>query len=302
LKSYRLNDSRLACVAVVCSLFLTACGGDNAPTNPSPAAPSAVTPAAVVVSELRIDASFVGGATVEGVVTLTAPAPSGGVVVALSADNTTVTVPASVTVGGGNASASFPVVTAVVTRTANVTVTARVGDTVKTTAVRLRIDPNGLRPTSGETISFWDMSTSRTPVTSYSESGFSVVPIEPNWISILGYGNPAPSLQFETPGGVTTVGRVRITNGGSPFWLTSVDLYSSVTPIPYVLEGLLSEQVMFTVDDGLPNTFGRFVKVTNPHLNVPIDTLIIRLTNPLANSSPTLPGNPMGIDNIVVRR
>lgn len=292
-----MSRRQLAAFAVICSLLLTACG-ENAPTNPSPA-PSAP---AVAVSELRIDASLVGGATIEGIVVLTAPAPSGGVVVMLSADNSMVSVPISVTVGAGGTSVSFPVTTAAVTRTANVTVTARIGDVVKTTAIRLRIDPNSVRPTSGETISFWDMSTSRTPVTGYSESGFSVVPIEANWISILGYGNPAPSLQFETPGGVTTIGRVRITNGGAPFWLTSVDLYSSVTPIPYVLEGLLSEQIMFTVEDGLPYTRGNFVKVTNPHLNVPIDTLIIRLTNPLANSSPGLGGNPMGIDNIVVRR
>src|SRR5262245_3513301 len=125
---------------MICSLLLTACSGEESPTNPSSATPSASTPA-VVVSDLRIEASFVGGATVEGVVTLREPAATGGVVVALSADSTVVTVPANVTVAAGNASASFPVVTAVVTRTANITVTARVGDTVKTTAVRLRIDP-----------------------------------------------------------------------------------------------------------------------------------------------------------------
>jgi hypothetical protein len=43
---------------------------------------------------------------------------------------------------------------------------------------------------------------------------------------------------------------------------------------------------MFTVDDALPHIHGNFVKVTNPHLNVPLDTLIIRLTNPLASSAP----------------
>jgi hypothetical protein len=297
-KTSRLNARRLAGLAVLHALLLIACGEGDVTPAPSPA-PSASPPTpAIAVSEFRIDPSFVGGATVEGIVTLTAPASTGGVIVTLTTDNPAVSVPTSITIGAGNASASFPVTSAVVMRTANVTVTARVGDAIKTTAVRLRIDANNVRPSSGETISFWDMSASRAAVTSYSESGFTVAPVDSNWISILGYGNPAPSLQFETVAGVTTIGHVKVTNGGAPFWLTSVDLYSSTTAIPYVLEGFLSEQVMFTVNDGLGPTRGNFVKATNPHLNVPIDTLIIRLTN----SGAPCCGNPMGIDNLVVRR
>jgi hypothetical protein len=46
----------------------------------------------------------------------------------------------------------------------------------------------------------------------------------------------------------------------------------------------------------LPNTFGDFATVVNPQAADVIDTLVIRLVNSTANSS------PMGVDNIVVTR
>lgn len=56
--------------------------------------------------------TVVGGTPVTGTVALTAAAGSGGVVVALSSDNTVAaTVPASVTIPAGSASATFPVTT-----------------------------------------------------------------------------------------------------------------------------------------------------------------------------------------------
>lgn len=63
-----------------------------------------------------------GGST--GVVTMTAAAPSGGAVVALSSNNAVVTVPASVTVPGGSTSASFAIGTTATTSTVNATLTA----------------------------------------------------------------------------------------------------------------------------------------------------------------------------------
>lgn len=61
-------------------------------------------------------ATVVGGTPVTGTVTLTAAAPSGGLVVALSSDNTVAaTVPPSVTVAAGSASATFTVTTNPVT-------------------------------------------------------------------------------------------------------------------------------------------------------------------------------------------
>ena len=148
------------------------------------------------------------------------------------------------------------------------------------------------------TVQFTDLGPDRSPVTSYSEAGFTITPTLANWIVFSNTGNPAPSLVFEAPG-VTTIGEVTIrTAGGLPlFRFTSVDLYSSITPIPYVMTGTLQGRTMFTESGTLGNTFGKFVTVSSSHSNMPIDTLVIRLTNAM-----TCCTNPMGLDNIVARR
>lgn len=74
-------------------------------------------PAAPSLSALTLSAStVVGGTPVTGTVRLTSAAPAGGVVVALTSDNTVAaTVPPSVTVAAGQVSATFPVTTNTVT-------------------------------------------------------------------------------------------------------------------------------------------------------------------------------------------
>ena len=85
-------------------------------------------PASASLSTLRVDPTdVVGGDAATGTVTLTAAAPSGGVAVALSSDNTAAaTVPASVIIPGGSTSASFTVSTSVVSnsQSANIIGTA----------------------------------------------------------------------------------------------------------------------------------------------------------------------------------
>ncbi|MDQ3874780.1 MAG: hypothetical protein M3322_04395 [Actinomycetota bacterium] len=85
-------------------------------------------PAAASLSSVRVDPTdVVGGDAATGTVTLTAAAPSEGVAVALSSDNTAAaTVPPSVTVPGGSTSASFTVSTSVVSnsQSANIIGTA----------------------------------------------------------------------------------------------------------------------------------------------------------------------------------
>ncbi len=67
----------------------------------------------------------IGGTPVTGTVTLSAAAPAGGAVVALSSSNTTlVTVPASVTVAAGNTSAAFTASTRSTRLNKNVTLSA----------------------------------------------------------------------------------------------------------------------------------------------------------------------------------
>jgi hypothetical protein len=132
----------------------------------------------------------------------------------------------------------------------------------------------------------------------YSESGFSVVSTLATWFS-SGYGNPGPSLQFLVANGAAVDGEVRITGGGAAFRFLSVDLYSSITQIPYVFTGISGSTTVFTVSGRQGNTFGNFVTVANPQSSVAIDTLLIRLTNTVP--SICCGGNPMGIDNVVMR-
>jgi hypothetical protein len=294
----------LVVVLTVCAGFL-ACGGDSPATptavpQPAPAPtppPGPPSPPRVTVAGIAVDSSVLSGQTAQGTVRLSDAAPDGGLAVSLSADNAAARVPASLTIPAGATSAAFAVTTARVMKTTNVTITAQTGDVTRTTSIRLRIDPASVMPTATFSITFADLFVHEQPVSVYNEQGFNVSEISAAWTARTSYGNPAPYLGFDTVPGVTTTGEIRITSGGSPFLLNSVDLYSSVTPIPYVIEGFLSEEPMFTVVNTLGNTFGNFVRVANPRATVPVDVLVIRLSNPA-----TCCRNPMGIDNVAIRR
>jgi hypothetical protein len=75
-----------------------------------------------------------------------------------------------------------------------------------------------------------------------------------------------------------------------------VDLYSSVTTIPYEITGFRDAAVVFSMTGTVPNTYGNFRTVLRSAGREMIDALIITLTNP------TSIGNPMGLDNIILRR
>ena len=147
------------------------------------------------------------------------------------------------------------------------------------------------------TVAFSSLTGSGTPVTTYSESAFSISTSAANWVVLTTYGNPAPFIQFSAPMGTVVLGQIQVTaDRHVPFAFKSVDLYSSVTRIPYTITGGLGSSVVFTLSDTIPNTFGNFRTVVNSHGADPIDTLTITLSN-----SPGLAGsNPMGLDNIVV--
>ena len=130
------------------------------------------------------------------------------------------------------------------------------------------------------------------PFSSYTEAGFTVTTQAGPWVGFLDYGNPAPHIQFVSQDLMT--GTVQITDGGSPFTFGSVDLYSSISTIPYTINGFLGATQVFSLGGTVPNTFGNFATVANPYSNVVIDSLTITLTNP------GFGGNPMGLDNIVV--
>jgi hypothetical protein len=94
------------------------------PTGPPP--PLALSSVSVSPS------SVVGGSSATGTATLNQAAPSGGVLVALGSDNAAASVPASVTIGQGVTSMSFPVTTTAVTSTQNVTISGSYGGVTKT--------------------------------------------------------------------------------------------------------------------------------------------------------------------------
>jgi hypothetical protein len=132
------------------------------------------------------------------------------------------------------------------------------------------------------------------PVSPYSEAGFTVSAMSGEWGVRADYGNPAPFIQFWAAGGSTVTGEAQVRASGSVYF-KSVDLYSSTTPIPYTIKGLKNGSTVFTLTETLPNTFGNFRTVFNPHGADAIDTLSIVLTNAAA----TCCRNPMGLDTIV---
>jgi hypothetical protein len=161
-----------------------------------------------------------------------------------------------------------------------------------------RIDPSTLAPSTTYTIGFSSLRDNRAPFTTHVESGFTLSVVSAEWISLTTYGNPQPFIEFNGPAGTTATGELRLSAAGAPFWLNSVDFYSSTTKIPYVIEGSLNGEPTFTVIDVIGNTFGAFARRTNPKADVPVQEIRIRLSNP---SAPCC-SNPMGVDNIVVSR
>ena len=159
------------------------------------------------------------------------------------------------------------------------------------------------REVSG-TITFANAGPQNAPISSHSESGFVVQFRSGSWQVWTGYGNPAPFPIFMSPTGAGATGEIQITAAGAVFSFKSVDLYSSVTPIPYAIVGTRASAKEVDFGDTLPatgavgNTFGAFRTVMNPSPGRLVETLTVTLTNPAL----AFGGNPMGLDNIVLGR
>lgn len=90
----------------------------------------------LVLQNLTVSAAAVtGGNGLTATVSLTAPAPAGGVVVALTSSNAAVTVPATVTVAAGQTTATVDISTVAVASNTNVTLTAALLGVSKTASV-----------------------------------------------------------------------------------------------------------------------------------------------------------------------
>lgn len=139
----------------------------------------------------------------------------------------------------------------------------------------------------------------QSPISTYSEVDFTVEATFGPWVALTTFGRPAPFIQFTRPASATsTVGQVTVRRAGNLFAFESVDLYSSVTPIPYEIIGVRADIVVFTLTGTIPNTFGGFATVTNTSAGVNVDQLLIRLTNPGTSCC----SNPVGLDNLVLVR
>jgi len=158
-------------------------------------------------------------------------------------------------------------------------------------------DPPPGSSTSCPVIGFDDAGPAAAPVATYTRCGFTVTATTSNWTVWTGYGHPAPFIGFMSAESETTTAQIRVTAAAGKFAFQSVDVYSSTTPIPYVIQGVANGETVFTLQDTQPNTFGDFATVSNPNASAQIDALVIQLVNPAAPCCP----NPTGLDNIVVQ-
>jgi hypothetical protein len=151
--------------------------------------------------------------------------------------------------------------------------------------------------TSPVVITFDGLSKNGSAFTRYTQDGFTVTPVSGRWVALTTYGKPLPSIIFTRTASQPTISAaVMITAGGAGFRFSSVDLYSSITTIPWVFTGRLNAAEVFSAGGEEGNTFGDFVTVANPNASDTIDALVITLSNP---ETPCC-DNPVGLDNIAV--
>ena len=127
-------------LVVLLAAGVTACADDQSastPTSPSP--PSVAGAQGVSLASFSLSESAVFGQQgVVGSVTLTASAPSGGAVVALSSNHSSAKVGQSVLVAAGSTSATFAIDTSTVGATTPVTINASYGGTTRSASLTVR--------------------------------------------------------------------------------------------------------------------------------------------------------------------
>jgi hypothetical protein len=131
------------------------------------------------------------------------------------------------------------------------------------------------------------------PFTTYSESGFTVSPTLGTWFQGQLFGNPIPSIFSSPQSGSPATDAVTVTEGGSLFAFSALDLAANNGNVNFTFTGLRSAATVFSVTGIEPGLFGPFAFVTVPSgVSADlIDTLVVT-TNILGTSA--------NIDNIVV--
>lgn len=132
---------------------------------------------------------------------------------------------------------------------------------------------------------------------SHTEGGLRLDAVSGPWRS------SGVALLSNNPSNLTALdSELKLTSdSGATFRFESASLYSSVTPIPYVFRGVKNGVTVYTATATVPNTFGAFATVPNPYAMTDVDAVFITVTNPAIPTCPTCAGNPVGIDDIVVR-
>jgi len=115
-------------IGIVILVMLALAGGAcGTPTGPS----------ATLAQITLASTTVVAGTTSEGIVTLSGPAPGGGVDVTLSSSDGAVTLPASITVNAGSISGTFTARTRVIAADTTATITAAVAGQKREIALRV---------------------------------------------------------------------------------------------------------------------------------------------------------------------
>jgi hypothetical protein len=161
-------------------------------------------------------------------------------------------------------------------------------------------EPTSLVPPGSYNLDFTELKgADKTEFKGSETNGFHISPLSRNWLVGEQYGHPPPYIYFVREASETkpVSGSVLITASGQTFLLESVDIYSSVERTPYVITGFVGERKVFVLGDVVPNTFGNFARVDNPHKSTPVNRVSINLETYTENPV----SNPVGIDNIAVR-
>ena len=128
-------------VTVPTLVTLSISGGGVTLSTPFPVYPTGTVPS---LSTVRVNPSSVmGGTSVEGTVNLNSIAPTGGLVVTLTDNSASVTVPASVTVAAGATSRTFTVTTSAVSADTTATISGTLGTTQ---SAALKLTPGATGP------------------------------------------------------------------------------------------------------------------------------------------------------------
>jgi hypothetical protein len=235
--SANFTVSAASVTEVVPASVTATCGGVSRTANTTVVLP--------VFASVSVPSSMPGGKPATGTVSLTGPALSGGLAVALSSSDPAVTVPSTVTVGSGASSATFPIASVPVASATAVTITATAGSIVKT--ANTTIQPPALYSVS--------LGSSVTGGKNLTGTVYLTGPALPAGQTVtLSSSNPAAVV----PASITVAGGA----SSATFTLTSTLVASPVSAVITASSGGVSKSVNVTVQPAVLSTLYVSASVT----------------------------------------